>query len=76
MLILSRKENESVTIGDDITIKIIGIDKGSGKIGFEAPPHLLILREELKMAILEENRKSLSHKEDNLNQLVGAKKKI
>ncbi len=76
MLILSKKENESVKMGDNMTKKIMVIERGSVKIGFEAPPHLLILREELKMAILEENRKSLSHKEDNLNQLVGAKKKI
>ena len=75
MLILSRKENESVSIGEDITIKIISIDKGSVKRGFEAPPHLTILREELKQAILETNKKSLSHKEDRIDWLVNAKKK-
>lgn len=56
MLILSRKENESITIGDSIKIKVIGIDKGSVKLGFEAPPEMLILREELKIAIQEENK--------------------
>lgn len=76
MLILSRKENESVTIGDNISIKIISIDKGSVKIGFEAPPNLLILREELKIAVLEENKKSLNIKEDDINKLVSAKKKM
>lgn len=76
MLILSRKENESVTIGDNISIKIISIDKGSVKLGFEAPPNLLILREELKMAVLEENKKSLNIKDDNINKLVAAKKKL
>lgn len=76
MLILSRKENESVTIGENILIKIISIDKGSVKLGFEAPPNLLILREELKMAVLEENKKSLNIKDDDINKLVAAKKKL
>ncbi|MDA3966661.1 MULTISPECIES: carbon storage regulator CsrA [Helicobacter] len=76
MLILSRKENESVTIGENISIKIISIDKGSVKLGFEAPPNLLILREELKMAVLEENKKSLNIKDDDINKLVAAKKKL
>ena len=57
MLILSRKENESITIGDDIIIKVVSIDKGSVKLGFEAPPEMLILRQELKIAIQEENKK-------------------
>ncbi len=76
MLILSRKENESITIGDHITIKIIGIDKGSVKLGFEAPSDMLILREELKRAIQEENKKSSQHSKDALRQLTQIKKKI
>ncbi|MCH5323475.1 MAG: carbon storage regulator CsrA [Helicobacter sp.] len=75
MLILSRKENESVMIGDNITIKIIAIEKGIVKIGFEAPPNLLILREELRAAILEENKKSLAYKEIELGKLMSVKKK-
>ena len=76
MLILSRKENESITIGDDIIIKVVSIDKGSVKLGFEAPPEMLILRQELKIAIREENKKSLAHNEDALNKLVRVKKKF
>lgn len=76
MLILSRKENESITIGDSIKIKVIGIDKGSVKLGFEAPPEMLILREELKIAVQEENKKSLQHSKTALNQLSLIKKKV
>lgn len=75
MLILSRKENESISIGDNIVIKVVSIDKGNVKLGFEAPPNLLILREELKLAILEENKKSLSRQGDYIGKLMGAKKK-
>ncbi|CAM3573963.1 MULTISPECIES: carbon storage regulator CsrA [Helicobacter] len=77
MLILSRKENESITIGENITIKVISIDKGNVKIGFDAPPELLILREELKLAISEENKKSLQQQAQSsvLDKLVAARKK-
>ena len=78
MLILSRKENESITIGDNITIKVISIDKGTVKIGIDAPPELLILREELKLAISEENKKSLQQQAQSsvLDKLVAARKKV
>lgn len=55
MLILSRKEEESIIIGDNIKIKVVSIDRGSVKLGFEAPGDLLILREELKKAIQDSN---------------------
>ncbi|MDO7253632.1 carbon storage regulator [Helicobacter cappadocius] len=58
MLILSRKPDESIVIGDNIAIKIISIDRGSVKLGFEAPPNTLILRSELKEAVASENKKA------------------
>lgn len=58
MLILSRKPDESIVIGDNISIKVISIDRGSVKLGFEAPPNTLILRAELREAITSENKKA------------------
>jgi carbon storage regulator len=57
MLVLSRKEDESILLGENIVVKIISIDRGSVKIGFEAPSDCIILREELKMAVENENKK-------------------
>ena len=37
MLILSRKEGQSLQIGEDIEIKIVQTGKGYAKIGIEAP---------------------------------------
>ncbi|MFP4333128.1 MAG: carbon storage regulator CsrA [Campylobacterales bacterium] len=55
MLILSRKENESIHIGKNIKIKVVSIEKGSVKLGLEAPDDVLILRDELAQAVQDEN---------------------
>lgn len=59
MLILSRKEEESIVIGEDIIVKVVSIDKGNVKLGFEAPPHKVILRSELKEAVARQNKQAL-----------------
>ncbi|CBG40211.1 carbon storage regulator [Helicobacter mustelae] len=60
MLILSRKIEESIVIGDNIVVKVISVDRGSVKLGFEAPADTLILRAELKRAIEQENQKAVA----------------
>jgi len=55
MLILSRKIEESIKIGDSVTIKILGIHEGQVKIGIEAPKEVKIFRSELYDLIQSEN---------------------
>jgi len=47
MLVLARKLDEAITIGDDIVVKIISIDKGVVKLGIDAPADISIVRNEL-----------------------------
>lgn len=47
MLVLTRKRDESIKIGDDIIIKVVLTSKGSVKLGIEAPPHIRVMRAEL-----------------------------
>ncbi len=55
MLVLARKLNESIVIGDNIIIKVIAIEKGVVKIGIEAPSDITILRSELIADVTELN---------------------
>ena len=73
MLILSRKEEESIIIGDGIKIKVISIDKGSVKLGFEAPPSMLILREELRDAVTSTNIQASKNVDKNELKTLGGK---
>ena len=47
MLVLTRKLDEKVKIGDNIYISILDIESGSVKIGIDAPKEVPILRMEL-----------------------------
>jgi len=57
MLVLTRKKEESIMIGDDIKVTIMEIRKdGTVRIGIEAPKNIDIHREEVYKAIQEENK--------------------
>lgn len=50
MLILQRKEGESLLIGDEIEISILSVEAGRVRLAIEAPKSISILRSELKKA--------------------------
>jgi carbon storage regulator len=51
MLVLSRRVDESVIIGDDIEIKIVAINGDKVRLGIEAPKNIPIHRREVYEAI-------------------------
>lgn len=55
MLILSRKIDQKIRIGDDITLTIIDVKGDQVKIGVEAPGNVKVYRQEVFDAIQSEN---------------------
>jgi carbon storage regulator len=53
MLILTRNQNESVIIDDDIKITVLSDKHGQVKLGIEAPEDVEIWREEIYHSMLE-----------------------
>lgn len=55
MLVLSRKKDESIRIGDDITVMIVRIVGDKVKLGITAPRETTVHREEVYEQIQREN---------------------
>lgn len=56
MLILTRRIGESVNIGDDIQITILGVRGNQVRIGIEAPQNVAVHREEIYERIKQERQ--------------------
>ena len=73
MLILSRKKDEGIIIGDNIKVYIQEIrSDGTVKVGIDAPAEVKIYREELYQAIIEANKESQADK-NSLEKLKNMK---
>ncbi len=70
MLILSRKINEKIMIGEDISLTIIEIRGDQVKVGVEAPKSVKVFRHEVYEAIQNENRAAAATV-NNLDGLSG-----
>ena len=71
MLVLSRRVNESIQIGEDVEITIIDIRGDVVRVGINAPQKTQIWRKELWDAIVDENKKAaLAAKEVSQSQVA------
>ena len=55
MLILTRRVGESLVIGDDVTITVLGVKGNQVRIGVKAPRDVSVHREEIMNRIQEES---------------------
>ncbi|MGM0884186.1 MAG: carbon storage regulator CsrA [Bacillota bacterium] len=55
MLVLSRKSNESIMIGSNIEIVVLGLEGDNVKLGIRAPREVDIYRKEIYLTIQAEN---------------------
>lgn len=70
MLVLGRKVDEAILIGDEIVVKVVSIDNGVVKLGIEAPKDVSILRDELAKEVAKSNKEALvSADESSLKSL-------
>jgi carbon storage regulator len=71
MLVLARRINESIMIGDDIEVVIIDIKGDQVKLGIKAPKKVTVHRKEIYNEIQQENIAAMSSefKPDMLREL-------
>jgi len=58
MLVLTRKVDERINIGDDIEVQVIEVKGGKVRLGIVAPGHIPIYRQEIYEKIQEQNIES------------------
>ena len=67
MLVLSRKVGERIQIGDPVTVTVVRILGTGVRLGIEAPPHMLVVREELHQPAV-----AATQDRDDSSQTAGA----
>ena len=60
MLVLTRKQGESIVVGNQIRVKVVEISPGVVRLGIEAPREVSIVRAELHREVEGENLRSVA----------------
>lgn len=67
MLVLTRRADESICIGDGIKVRILSVESDKVKIGIEAPKSVKVLREELIEEVTSANKEAVRTSKDYMN---------
>lgn len=70
MLVLTRKIDESIIIGDNIKITIVDVRNDQVKLGIDAPREIPVHREEVYREIQEENRRAATKQDRDLSKIT------
>ena len=69
MLVIRRKKDESILIGENIEVSISAIENGTVKLSINAPKEIHILRKELYIEVQNENKEAVSSNIDVLKKI-------
>lgn len=70
MLVLTRKLGESITIDDEIKIVVVSIKGRQVRLGIEAPRDTRIHREEVYLAIQDQNKSAADSQPDQVKKVA------
>jgi len=71
MLVLTRKPNESIMIGDDVEVSVVEIRGDQVKLGIKAPRNIVVHRKEIFLAIQNENIDASKSTAEQMGEIGG-----
>lgn len=76
MLILSRKADEAIVIGKEVTITILSVKGKQVRLGISAPPNVSVHREEVYERMESDDRGGLSERTEGADPHVDADREV
>jgi len=70
MLVLSRKRAESIMIGDDIEVSVLGVAGEKVRLGIDAPRDIPVFRKEVYLEIQQEKLEAGSSAREEVNEAL------
>ena len=77
MLVLTRKTNQSIMIGDEIEVSVLAVSRDKIRLGITAPRDVPVFRKEVYLSIKEEGQEpgsAVGEVDDALDELAAGKK--
>lgn len=71
MLVLTRKTNQSIMIGDDIEVSVLAVSRDKIRLGITAPREIPVFRKEVYLSIKEEQMSEDHGAREHVDEALG-----